>query len=218
MNRSCFMVRASGAWAAILLGLACGLHASQERDHPPGQSQTEAPWKKPRTLSAFADLLKHSPFSLPTAEESSPLAERYAITGVVTIGGKDQVFVFDRTDQSRELLTLTPNSKNMALVSIIRQGNSPLKASIRVGNETGTIGYLEASGQPDQNVAAQAAPGSPAAGTPPGGRPGQVRLPQLPPLPTQPGASQPMQGPVAPGRRIIRRPVITAPKASPTTP
>ena len=91
-------------------------------------------WEKPRQLSDFQFLLKRSPFSLPTAEESSPLAERYAMTGIITIGGHEQVFVMDRNDQSRELLTQKPNAKNMALVSILREGNSPpQKATIRVG-------------------------------------------------------------------------------------
>ena len=46
------------------------------------------PWEKPRDLSSFQQLIKHSPFSLPTSEESSPLADRYAMTGIVNINGE----------------------------------------------------------------------------------------------------------------------------------
>ena len=147
-------------------------------------------------------MLAHSPFSLPTAEESSPLAERYAITGIITLNGEEQVFVFDRTDQSRELLTTMPNAKNMSLLSLVREGNNHAKASIRIGSEVGTIGFMEAV-----NTAAAVQPGDPAPGSPASANapaPG-VKLPPLPPLPKSP-ASNPQ------GRRIIRRPVVTAPQ------
>ncbi len=162
-------------------------------------------WKQPRELDAFAKLIAHSPFSLPTLEDSSPLAERYAMTGIITIGGEEQVFVFDRTDKSRELLTGRPNAKNMSLVSLIREGKNPVKATIRVGGETGTIGFME--GASPQAQASAPVPGSPAsANVPPSG----ISLPPLPPLPKTP--------PTTPqGRRIIRRPVITPPQ-TPSTP
>jgi hypothetical protein len=159
-------------------------------------------WETPREISTFSKLLSHSPFSLPTAEESSPLAERYAMTGIITLGGEDQIFVFDRTDQSRELLTAKPNAKNMSLLSLVREGNNPIKASIRIGSEVGTIGFMEAV-----NAAAAMQPGAPAPGSPAtANAPATgVKLPALPPLPKSP-ASNPQ------GRRIIRRPVVTAPQ------
>jgi hypothetical protein len=177
----------------------------------------EHPWEKPRGLNSFQSLLKHSPFSLPTAEDSSPLAERYAMTGIVTIDGEDQIFVFDRTDQSRELVGRSPNIKNMSLVSLIREGStSPQKASIMVGGESGTIGFLE-SAQPQGMVspAAQPVPGSVSAGTPGAQNPQQrVQLPPLPPLPQEQPGSQSAQT----GRRIIRRPMIQAPQSQSPTP
>ena len=173
-------------------------------------------WERPRDLSSFQQLLKHSPFSLPTAEESSPLADRYAMTGIVTINGEEQIFVFDRTDQSRELIGRKPNAKNMSLVSLIQDGSTaPQKASISVGSETGTIGFLESTQQKGAPPS-QVAPGSVAAGIPGAqgtqGTQPAVHLPQLPPLPQLPGA-QPAQG-----RRIIRRPVITTPQPQNATP
>jgi hypothetical protein len=122
------------------------------------------------------------------------------MTGIITIGGEEQVFVFDRTDQSRELLTGRPNAKNMSLVSLIREGKNPVKATIRVCDETGTIGFME-GGNPAAQAAAPA-PGSPASANAPA--PG-VKLPPLPPLPKTPSNTPP-------GRRIIRRPVVTAPQ------
>lgn len=191
--------------AFALLGAACctqGLFAS------------EAPaWGKARSLDDFRKLLDRSPFSLPTAEASSPLAERYAMTGVVSIGGEEEIFVFDRTDQSRSLLTKTPNDRNMSLVSVIREGNSPLKASIRVGGEEGTIGFMESAQPKGVQPPATPVPGSPAAGPQTAQQPGQQTLqapalPQLPQLPQQPGATPP-------SRRIIRRPVVAPPQQSP---
>ncbi|MEY2907058.1 MAG: hypothetical protein RLZZ408_1529 [Verrucomicrobiota bacterium] len=182
-----------GLLITALLGCSGAVTASD--------SQSEA-WEKPRELEAFRKLIARSPFSLPTAEESSPLAERYAMTGIITIGGEEQVFVFDRTDQSRELLTGRPNAKNMSLVTLVREGKNPIKATIRVGGETGTIGFLEGSNPSAQ--AAPPAPGSPASANAPAAG---VKLPPLPPLPKTPSNTPP-------GRRIIRRPVVTAPQTT----
>ena len=170
-------------------------------------SPPSAPWERPRNLADFQSLLQHSPFTLPTAEESSPLAERYALTGIVTLGGVEEIFVFDRTDQSREMLTRTLNSKNMSLVALVREGNAlPQKATIRVGNETGTISYLEATPQQQLQPAALQAPASPTA----------VRAlgVQLPPLPQPPGAINTAQSPsvTSQSHRIIRRSMVAPPQ------
>jgi hypothetical protein len=126
------------------------------------------------------------------------------MTGVVSIGGEEEIFVFDRTDQSRSLLTKKPNDKNMALVSLIRQGNAPLKATIRVAGEEGTIGFMESTQPKGPAPAQQPAPGSPAATKQ------AVQLPPLPPLP-QPGTPPP-------ARRIIRRPVVPPPQPQQSQP
>jgi len=192
------------------------LRAGVGGENSPGSPASSASsWERPRDIASFGQLLKHSPFSLPTAEESSPLAERYAMTGIITIDGDEQIFLFDRTDQSRDLITKKPNSKNISLVSLVREGGtSPIKASIRVGGETGTIGFIE-SAQSNGGPAPPPAPGSVAAGIGPiGPNPGHqpgVAIPSLPPLPQQPTA-------LPPTRRIIRRPIVTAPQAQPATP
>lgn len=186
---------ASIAWKGFLLNsLMCLSHGASASPYP-----TEG-WKQPRELEMFAKLISHSPFSLPTLEESSPLAERYAMTGIITIDTEEQVFVFDRTDKSRELLTGKPNAKNMSLVTLIREGKNPIKATIRVGSETGTIGFLEGAA-PEANPSAPI-PGSPASAHAPS--PG-INLPPLPPLPKTPSTTPQ-------GRRIIRRPVVTPPQ------
>ena len=168
------------------------------------------PWETPRDLSTFRSLLNHSPFSLPTAEESSPLSDRFAMTGIATVGGVEQIFIFDRADQSRGVLTHTPNDKNMSLVSLVREGDKPpQKATIRVGADTGIIAFLEASQQPQQPQGF------------PGQFPGQIRPAgmRLPPFPQQPGQvgqfPQPGILPVRPGimnnPRIIRRLPVAMP-------
>jgi hypothetical protein len=203
-----------------LLSLACiyqsSLSASETSSTVTGT--IDHPWEKSRDPKSFQSLLKHSPFSLPTAEDSSPLADRYALTGIVTINGEDQVFVFDRTDQSRELVGKIPNAKNMSLVSLIREGNSaPQKASIMIGSESGTIGFLEAK-QPQGGNPAAPVLGSVAAGLPGSQQPQQGGgLPQLPPLPQLPQTQQTQQ-PTQPGHRIIRRPMIQAPQSPSSTP
>jgi len=202
------------AFLLVISGIFLGMVSASETSGS-AVDVSATPWGKPRELSSFQQLIKHSPFSLPTAEESSPLSDRYALTGIVNINGEEQIFVFDRTDQSRELLGKNPNSKNMSLVSLIRDGKStPQKASILVGSETGTIGFLEST-QQQGAPPAQNAPGSMAAGIPsPQGAQQGVHLPQLPPLPQLPGVSRSPQTPqgVQPGRRIIRRPVVSAPQ------
>lgn len=209
----------------LVRGIAAACCLLPLADAAPVEAAT-ASWEAPRRIEDFSLLLKKSPFSLPTAESSSPLAERYAITGIVSIGGEEQVFVFDRTDQSRELLTRKPNAKNMALLSILREGGAtPTKATIRVGEESGTIGYLEAAPQQaTPNAPAQAATATAAQGAQ-----GARTATQLPPPPrmpqgtgapsaTTPQAPGTVPGNTPPNRRLIRRPVVLPQQAKPATP
>jgi hypothetical protein len=120
--------------------------APQNPMKPESQPAPLAPWMKPRELTDFQSLLLHSPFSLATAEESSPLSERYAITGIVTIDGDEEIFVLDKNDQNRELLTKKPNKKMMSLVNIVKDSDpNKLKATITINGETGVITSPEPS-------------------------------------------------------------------------
>lgn len=102
------------------------------------------PWMKPRELSSFQNLLQHSPFSLATAEDASPLSERYMLTGIITLDGEEQIFVMDRNDQSRDIVTKKPNTKGMALVNIIHDDDpNKLRATIRINGETGVINNID---------------------------------------------------------------------------
>ncbi len=154
-----------------------------------------SPWMKPRELSTFQSLLQHSPFSLATAEDSSPLAERYMITGVITIDGETQIFVMDRNDQSRELVTKKPNSKSMTLINLLHDDDpSKLKATIRVnGPRTGKApGPSSMSRVPNYPGSSSRAPAS----RYPGGAPASSQ-------------NTPMIPSINSNRRVITRPPIS---------
>ena len=198
-------------FCGALIALAASLHAEAPLTSAETPSRFTSPWTKPRELSEFQKILKHSPFSLATAEETSLLSERYMITGVITIDGENEVFVFDRNDQSHELLTKTPNSKSMSLVDVLHQEDpSLLKATITANGETGVISNI------DTSTTAQA--GQRPGGAVPGSMsraPNQQRnVPYVPGVPHYPGSQYPNQpnqpmNSLNPNRRIIRRPAIT---------
>lgn len=132
--------------ATASAAVAFMLHAETISANSFTSDDSAAPWKKPRELSQFQSLLSHSPFSLATAEESSPLSERYLITGMINIDGENEVFVFDKTDQSHTLLTKKANEKGMSLVQVIPQDDpNTLKASIHANGETGVISNIDTS-------------------------------------------------------------------------
>lgn len=168
------------------------------------------PWMRPRELSSFQTLMQHSPFSLATAEDSSPISERYMLTGIITLDGEEQIFVMDRNDQSRELLTKKPNAKGMALVNIIHDDDpNKLKATIRVNGDTGVINNIDL-----ENSGKGSKPGVPAS---PYAKSGS----HLPATSRYPGAGRmpPSQNQGLPpsnynNRRVIRRPPISTPSGS----
>lgn len=196
-----------------LLFVTRGMAASPE--------EPTSPWLKPRDLSNFQTLLQHSPFSLATAEDTSPISDRYMLTGIITLDGEEEIFVMDRNDQSRQLLTKKPNTQGMSLVNIIHDDDpNKLRATIRVNGETGVINNidLENNGKgskPGLPTSPYNRSGShlPATSRYPGGYPG-----------TSPGAYPGTRGtsPQNPGgapsnyynnnnsnRRVIRRPPIS---------
>lgn len=169
-------------------------------------AQNETPWTEPRELSRFQFLLDRSPFSLPTAEESSPLADRYTLTGAVAFDGNPVVFVLDKTTQERQMVTKTPNKQNIALVEYLPDPDPRhMRATIRVNGQVATISYVE------QAVAQVQQPGMPQAMAvpPPNQQPG---VPGTPPPGQIAVAGQPsiqQQNPQSPQRRVIRRRIIS---------
>lgn len=167
-------------------------------------AQSENPWTQPRDLSQFQFLLDRSPFSLPTAEESSPLADRFSLTGAVAFDGEPVVFVLDKTTQERHMLSKTPNQKNMGLVEYLPDPDPRhMRATIRVDGQIATISYVEGAVQQPQQ---------------PGQLPnvGMVSPNQAPPVLNVPGqppqvmaTGSQTQNPQAPPRRIIRRRIIS---------
>lgn len=152
----------------------------------------DSPWSAPRSLDNFAHLLARSPFALPTAEETSPLAERFALTGAFTLDGENHVFVIDKTTKVRERLTATPNTAGLQLVEFLPDADPrKMRATIRMGQDTGTIAFEKIAPPPE---AAQPA-------SQPGAKPtASVQTPQ--------GTPTPPRRPTV--RRVIRRTPISA--------
>lgn len=168
---------------------------------------TDAPWAAPRTISSFQSLLDRSPFSLPTAEESSPLADRFSLTGAASLDGEALVFVVDKTTQTHHMLSKIPNKQNMGLVEYLPDPDPRrMRATIRVDGQVATIAYAEAS-NPQQPM--QQPMGAHANGAVPLPLPTAVVNP--PPgttvAPGSPAFQQ--QNTPPPNRRVIRRRTIS---------
>ena len=139
----------------------------------------DAPWSKPREIGDFQALLARSPFSLPTAEESSPVAERFSLTGAAVLNGEPTVFIIDRTTQNRQAIT-KKSKENMMLVEYLPNPDPrKIKATIRVDGQIATITFSEPSAASPQQQEALGQPG----------QPGQAKRAQQPngivaPLPT----------------------------------
>ena len=170
-------------------------------------AQNDEPWAQPRDFARFQFLLDRSPFSLPTAEESSPVAERYTLTGAVSINGDPLVFVLDKTTQERHMLSKTPNKLDMALVDYMPDPDPRrMHATIKVSGQLATISYSEPAAVQGQQQGAPQIPGpmpqnpNPTAVVNP--PPGQI---------VAGGAAQNVQQPNAqpPQRRVIRRRIIS---------
>ncbi|MBU6182410.1 MAG: hypothetical protein KGR46_06335 [Verrucomicrobia bacterium] len=186
--------------AALLVSSAV-LHA-EPAENP------AAPWLTPRSMDNFRVLLDRSPFSLPTAEEAAPEADRYFLTGAATINDEPVVFVFDKNTQVRHMLGRTPNASNDRLVEYTpAMTPKDMRARVRIGGVEFAVNYGDPGGdasQPSQQIQ-QIPPMQPpppqAAGAP---------VPPIPPTPQQPGI-QPATGATdtQPPRRVIRRRVIS---------
>ena len=157
-----------------------------------------APWMEQRSMEKFQVLLNRSPFSLPTAEESAPMADRFFLTGAATINSEAVVFVLDKNTQVRHMLGAKPDSANNQLLDYKPEADPKnMSARIRIEGQETTIRYAELPAE------AQPAP----------------QMPMSPKLPQQPGAAPQPPGAAAvqpaqtngnePPRRVIRRRVIS---------
>jgi hypothetical protein len=158
----------------------------------------DAPWMEQRSMEKFQVLLNRSPFSLPTAEESAPIADHFFLTGAATINNEAVVFVLDKNTQVRHMLGAKPDAANNQLLDYKPDADPKnMSARIRIEGQETTIRYAELPAE------AQPAP----------------QMPMNPQLPQQPGAPKQQPGTTAvqpanangnePPRRVIRRRVIS---------
>ena len=168
-------------------------------------AQDQDPWAQPRDISRFQFLLDRSPFSLPTAEETSPLADRYTLTGAVSINGEPMIFVLDKTTQEHHMLSKEPNKLNMGLVDYLPDPDPRrMHATIKINGQTATLSYSEPA------VVQIQQPGLPPNGAGPNQNPTAVVNPP-PGQAVAGGAPQNMQQQNAqpPQKRVIRRRIIS---------
>ncbi|MEI6491399.1 MAG: hypothetical protein WCO94_02540 [Verrucomicrobiota bacterium] len=172
-------------------------------------ARSEDPWAQPRDIARFQFLMDRSPFSLPTAEESSPIADRYTLTGAASLNGEPLIFVLDKTTQEHHMLSKSSNKTNMGLVEYLPDPDPRhMRATIKINGQTATISYAEpvaVQGQQPQVTAMTSSNQNPTAVV--NAPSGQVVAPGSPPNMQQPN-SQPPQ------RRVIRRRIISGQPAT----
>jgi hypothetical protein len=165
----------------------------------------DAPWMEQRSMEKFQILLNRSPFSLPTAEESAPIAERFFLTGAATINNEAVVFVLDKNTQVRHMLGAKPDAANNQLLDYKPDADPKnMSARIRIEGQETTIRYA------DLPTEAQPSP----------------QVPMNPQMPQQSGAPQPGSTAVQPAatngnepsRRVIRRRTISVQPAAQPVP
>jgi len=169
------------------------------------------PWLRPRSMENFKSLLERSPFSLPTAEENTAIAERFVLTGAATINETPVVFVLDKNTQNRLMLEKSNSSDSSSKDQLLElfQDADPknLRASVQIEGQRTEIRFSETSFEPPSGQ-----PMPPQANAP------NQPMPPMPPAPPlQPAATGQQQPAVQPGnnanaqppRRVIRRRVIS---------
>lgn len=178
--------------------------------HAADPENPAAPWLASRSMDNFRVLLDRSPFSLPTAEEAAPGAERFFLTGAATINGEPVVFVLDKNTQVRHMLGRTPNAANSKLLEYTPSPDPKnMRARIRIEGMDVSVGYSDfgsESGAVPQSL------GAPPMMVPPGQPPQQAGIPAppQPPAPPQQNVQQSTGAQDAqPPRRVIRRRVIS---------
>jgi len=157
-----------------------------------------------RSLEQFDVLLKRSPFSLPTAEEKSPLSDRYGLTGAAEWDGIQRIFVVDKTSQQRLVLKQGATEKNITLLEFLPASDPrEMKARVRVGGEIATLAYEAPKGN------AKAANTATNTRRPPNQVNNSANRSNVATPPTSNSNNQPK-------RRVIRRRVIRSAPAPPS--
>ena len=169
------------------------------------------PWLRPRSMENFKSLLERSPFSLPTAEENTAIAERFVLTGAATINETPVVFVLDKNTQNRlmlEKLNSSDSSSKDQLLELFQDADPKnLRASVQIEGQRTEIRFSETSFEPPSGQPMPPQANAPNQPMPP--------MPPAPPLqPAAPGQQQPAVQPgnnanAQPPRRVIRRRVIS---------
>jgi len=169
------------------------------------------PWLRPRSMENFKSLLERSPFSLPTAEENTAIAERFVLTGAATINETPVVFVLDKNTQNRLMLEKSNSSDSSSKDQLLElfQDADPknLRASVQIEGQRTEIRFSETSFEPPSGQPMPPQANAPNQPMPP--------MPPAPPLqPAAPGQQQPAVQPgnnanAQPPRRVIRRRVIS---------
>lgn len=150
-------------------------------------------------MEKFQVLLNRSPFSLPTAEESAPMADRFFLTGAATINEEPVVFVLDKNTQVRHMLGSKPDASNNQLLNYTPDADPKnMSARIRIEGQETTVRYAEL----------------PTEAQPPPQVPMNPKIPQQPGAPPQPPGAPPTAQPQNTNgnetpRRVIRRRVIS---------
>jgi hypothetical protein len=179
--------------------------------HAADPENPAAPWLASRSMDNFRALLDRSPFSLPTAEEAAPGAERFFLTGAATINGEPVVFVLDKNTQVRHMLGRTPNAANSKLLEYTPSPDPKnMRARIRIEGMDVSVGYSDFGSE--SGAVPQQSPGAPPMMVPPGQPPQQAGIPAppQPPVPPQQNVQQSTGAQDAqPPRRVIRRRVIS---------
>lgn len=162
-----------------------------------------------RELSYYRIIWEKSPFvarTADTAPQGPALAQRFALTGLATLGDRQLVFLLDRNTLTRVVVGNGKDQSGIQIISI--QNPDRLKeasVTIRLGNEEAALKY-DPGVALAANQSAQPAPAGPGGG-PPGG-PGNGANLNTPPPPGQTASQAQTGGNPPPANRQLRRRLI----------
>ena len=171
-----------------------------------------APWLRPRVIENFKSLMDRSPFSLPTAEETAGVADRFFLTGMATIDEKPVVFVFDKNTQNRLMLSKLDESENQSRDMLLEVFQSPdpknLRASVQIEGKKTEIRFSDTAFTSPAGEPMPPQPGAPSQPMPPH-PPKSASSAQQQANAQQPSIQQGNNSSSQQPRRVIRRRVIS---------